>query len=276
MRGSRERIRLASTYALSNSSVRAFSSSMNSTVNRSMDARNRSIALARLMSPAPAASQAKPRRARYAPSATVSSHASRFRASMLPPNSTYASNTVASTSEMASPNACVAIQLNFSRCHAYSVRNRVWLKLHDSTPLDAGRTGSPPPPRSPSFTPGGGCRGETAECVVRSSSNGRRRTVPVGNRRTRSASSGSRRCNLQSRSVAGAQNVPEFSKRAKQACGATRTAFLPPLTRPVQANVRSGQRHRRATFTGPAHRTTAASIQSRPSRYPPAQGRGER
>ena len=118
-------------------------------------------------------------------------------------------------------------------------------------------------------------RTPAVDSLGRSSSNGRRRTVPVENRRTRSASSGSRRCNLQSRSVAGAQNVPEFSKRAKQACGATRTAFLPPLTRPVQAPVRPGRRHRRATFTGPAHRATAASIQSRPSRYPPAQRRRE-
>ena len=118
-------------------------------------------------------------------------------------------------------------------------------------------------------------RTPAVDSLVRSPSDGRRRTVPVGNRRTRSASTGSRRCNLQSRSVAGAQNVPEFSKRAKQACGATRTAFLPPLTRPVQANVRPGRRHRRTTFTGPAHRTTAASIQSRPSRYPPARQRRE-
>ena len=120
-------------------------------------------------------------------------------------------------------------------------------------------------------------RTPAVDSLGRSSSNGRRRTVPVGNRRTRSASSGNRRCNLHSPSVAGAgaQNVPEFSKRAKQACGATRTAFLPPLTRSVLANVRLGRRHYRTMFTGPVHRATAASIQSRPSRYPPARQRRE-
>ena len=81
-------------------------------------------------------------------------------------------------------------------------------------------------------------RTPTVDRLVRSPSNNRRRTVPVGDRRTR-------------------------------------TAFLQPLTRPVEARFGPRRRHRRATFRGAVHRATAASIQSRPSRYPPAQRRRE-
>ena len=78
-------------------------------------------------------------------------------------------------------------------------------------------------------------RTPSADSLVLSPSNGRRRTVHVGDSRAR-------------------------------------IAFLPPLTRSVQPHVRPGRRHRRAMFRGPAHRTAAASTQSRPSRYRPEPG----
>ena len=76
----------------------------------------------------------------------------------------YASINLALIFEMASANARVAIQLELFRCLEYSVCNRVWMYIHRAKSLDAGWTGSSPPPRSPSFTPGGGCGGETVEC----------------------------------------------------------------------------------------------------------------